>query len=232
MAQDSAPASPLPKESVASPTEPTTAESSAQKGKKPGFSFSALSPKEKNIVRIAGFFACLTMIDVVIVRPVGNYLNQLNEKIEREKRILPKKLLMLNYKEQLLKDYKQLLPLMTDDKLSEEEEIAQLLREIERVTKQTALFVANINPVKRTSASAESYELSVEVEGTGTIQQIVEFMQIIEGDNPPLRIREFAMSPKGKDPSELKFTFTVVKLGVRKGSAEIKPEESKTGDIQ
>jgi intergrase/recombinase len=149
------------------------------------------------------------------VRPVGNYLGRINEQIEEQKRILPKKLQILNYKDKVLKEYQQLKEFMTDQNLSEEEEIAQLLREIERVSKKSNLFVQNINPVKRNNVSTDIYELTVDIEGGGKIEQVITFMQELETENPPIRIRDFTLSPKAKDSEELKFLFTIVKLGVR-----------------
>ena len=202
----------------------------AGKEKKAKFSFSSLSSKEKLVVKLAGFFMVALLVDLIMVRPVGSYLGRIDEQIEAQKKILPKKLLILNYKDQILKEYEESKEFMTDESLSQEEEIAQLLREIESISKKSNLFVQNINPVERTDIAADIYELTVDIEGSAAMEQIIGFMQELETENPALRVKNLTLAPKSKDAQELKFSFTILKLGVREKGMAVSPSKENSDE--
>ena len=175
----------------------------------------ALSPREKTFFKATALVLCLVIIDLVVIRPVSGFLRRLDDMIKVEEEVIPKKLQILKYKESVLREYSSLKPLLTDPKISQEEETAQFLREIERVSKEVNLFVSNINPVKVDKKSDEVYFLSVDIEGKGTIAAIRQFMRSLEASNPPMRVDSFALKPQGKESEDLKYSFSIVKIDVK-----------------
>ena len=178
----------------------------------------ALSLRERFIARITALVVSLVFIDLLVIRPISNFLSHLDEMIRVEEEVIPKKLQILKYKDNILREYNVLKPFLTDPKLSQEEETARLLREIERVSKEVSLFVSNINPVKVDKKSDDVYFLSVDIEGKGGINQIRQFMKMFEASNPPIRIAGFDLKPQSKESEELKYSFTIVKMGVKEKS--------------
>jgi hypothetical protein len=176
----------------------------------------ALSPREKTVMRLAGLFMGIVFLDLIIIHPITGYLSALDEEIKIQETIIPKRLMILKHKEAILRDYRLAEPLMTDPNMTQEEEIARLLREVERVSKECNLFIFNINPVKTNKKSEAVYELSVEIEAKGGINQIRHFMKVIEGANPAIRISGFNLRPQSKDSDELKCMLSITKIGVRK----------------
>jgi|GEM_PF-3661022 len=195
----------------------------AKKGEKKEASlklfYQALSQREKKIVRIAFIIISLSMLDVLIVRPMTQHLTHLNDQIVTQESVLPRRLLILKHKSRILREHEQMQRFVTDPNLSAEEEIAQFLREIERVTKQASLFVSNINPVKTIEKANGVYFLSVDLEGKGDFKQIHNFLVDVESSSDAMRISGFNLKPQSKDTDELKFGVTIEKLGVKKDSA-------------
>ena len=99
--------------------------------------------------------------------------------------------------------------------MTQEEETAQFLREIERVSKETNLFVSNINPVKVNKKTESIYELSLDVEVKGGLREMRNFIRSLESANPTLRVSAFTAKPEDKEANQLKIMFSIVKMGVK-----------------
>ena len=198
---------------------PEAAAAPGKKAGKKGPSLKAFmagrTPREKMFLQATGLIIALVMIDIIVVRPVTSYLSRVDEMIQIEEKVIPKRLMILKYKEKIAREYRSWKPLMSDPAITQEEEIARLLREIERVSKGSGLFVSNINPVKSEEKSEGIYELSVDIEGKGNIDAIRKFLMTIENDNPSMRIDAFNLKPQGKESEDLKYSFTIIKFGVK-----------------
>ena len=185
-------------------------------GAKPKIGIPVLQPREKIIFQIFLFMLCLLVIDVVMIHPVGNYLRQLDETIKTKEGIIPKRLLILKHKKHIMNEYAGAKSFFVASSISQEEETAQFLREVEKVSKEVGFSVSNINPVKVNKKSDSIYELSLDVEGRGDLKEVRNFMILVETSNPSICATAFDLKPQGKDSEELKVSFTLVKLGVKK----------------
>ena len=209
------------KEEVKSPADkPAAAAPADAKGKnaKPKRAMPILQPREMFFLKIFIFCFMLLIIDLVMIHPITDYLQRLDESISTKEQVIPKKLLILKHKDRIMNEYKALVPFFVDPALSQEEETAQFLREIERVSKEVNFFVSNIEPVKVNKKSDSIYELSLQVEGRGGLREIPDFIRRVERVNPTIRISAFALKPQDKEANELKVQFSIIKLGVKKPS--------------
>ncbi|MEI8344523.1 MAG: type 4a pilus biogenesis protein PilO [Candidatus Omnitrophota bacterium] len=175
----------------------------------------ALSPREKTAVKIAGGIIGFLFLDLILVAPITRYITQLDEEIHIEEKIIPKRLMILKHRDTIVGEYKKGKPRLTDPKLTQEEEIAKLLREIERVSKESNLFIFNINPVKTSKKSETVSELTVDIEGKGTMDQLRHFMMMIENANPSVCVSGFNIRPQSKESDDLKFMLSIAKFGLR-----------------
>ena len=186
--------------------------------------FATLSGREKSVIQIFVVVFLLLILDLTVIHPISSFLARLDQSITIEERTIPNQIMILKYKNRIMDDNKALEPLMTDSSLSQEEEIARFLREVERVSKEAGLFVSNINPVKVNKTSDTVYELSVDIDGTGGLGQIQRFMKTIEAANPVIRISGFSLKPQGKESEDLKCSFSILKIGIKKGAAPAPPK--------
>ena len=212
---------PQPAADKAAPPVPGTPKGAAAPGAKtPGakakFSMPVLQPREKLTLNIFIFMFVLLIVDVVMIHPISNYLQRLDESIKIKEEVIPKRLLILKHKNKIMNEYQTLEPFFVSPSMSQEEETARFLREIEKVSKEAHFFVTNINPVKINKISDKVYELSLEVEGKGGLREIRAFMRVIEKSNPFIRISAYNLKPQSKEADELKVLFSIVELGVKK----------------
>lgn len=193
------------------------------KGGKPKakFALPVLKPREKTIFQVFAFLFALLVVDLVLIHPMSEYLRQLDDAIRQKEEIIPKRLMILRHKSRILSDYRLMKPFLIEPSLSQEEETALFLREIERVSKETRFFVTNINPVKVSKKSDNIYELSLDVEGRGGLAEVRSFMRAIETSNPSIRVSAFNLKPQGKEAEELKALLSIVKLSVKKSHPSV-----------
>ena len=186
---------------------------------KPKLALPILKPREKSIFQVFIFCFALLIVDLVLIHPLSNYLRKLDETIHVKEEVIPKRLLILKHKDHILHEYGQIKPFFISSSITQEEETAQFLREIEKVSKETGFFVTNINPVKITKRSDTIYELSLDVEGRGGLKETRTFMRTVESSNPSIRVASFDLKPQSKEADELKVLLTIVKLGVKKDNS-------------
>lgn len=186
----------------------------APSGNKLKLLLSSLSPREKTIATITGLFLMFLMIDMIVTRPLNNHLKSLSEQIQEKKAIIPRRLMILRHQDKIKNEQIKFSSYFTSTALSQEEEIAQLLSDIEKVSNESGLFVSNINPV-RVEDKGSFYELAVDIDGQGDLEHAMRFVRILEKSNPTVRVATFDFRTKKKDSDEIKYMFTIVKLGLK-----------------
>ena len=224
MAEDpktQAPAAPAEGAQNPAPAAPA-APADAKKAKKGGNPLKAFmagrTPAEKAKMKWTGLVIAIVIVDAIVVRPVSAHLSRLDEAIKVQEQVIPKRLLILRHKDKIIRDYHSWKAFMTDPAITQEEEIARFLREIERVSKEANLFISNINPVKVENKSDTVYDLSVDIEGKGAMDQLRRFMKILESANAAMRIGTFNFKPQSKESEDIKYSFTLIKIGVKEKS--------------
>lgn len=210
-------ASPAPKaaEAVETPKDAQApAEAPVKQKKNPLAFIAAMSSREKTIAAVAGFILLFLLLDWLMFKPLGRHLDGLTATIRVKENLIPKKLAVLSRKDAIEKEHEALSKYLTDTKLSQEEEIAAYLGEIESVSQRVGLFISNINPVVTEEAGA-AYHLKVDVEGAGSVANIKKFISTLEESNPSIRVAGFSLRGQGPNTDELRFRFSVVKLGLK-----------------
>lgn len=193
---------------------PAPEQTPSPKKKSPLAFIAGLSPREKTIGAVALCVILFFVMDWTMFRPLGNHLKKLSATIQEKESLIPKKLTVLNRKDAIEKAYAANSAYLTDSKISQEEEIAAYLGEIERVSQRVGLFISNINPVQTEEAGA-AYHLKVDVEGASSISNIKRFIALMEDTNPSVRVTAIGLRGQGPNTEELRFRFTVVKLGLK-----------------
>jgi len=200
------------------PKDDKTKEADAAKGEKSEGKFKifldSLTARERTIAMGAVFVISAVIIDSIVVRPIMRNLDRLNLRITEAETIIPKRLMILRHGNKIKRDNQKLHPYMTDSGMSREEEIAQLLRDIERVSNESGLFISNINPVQVAEDRDGRYTLLVDIEGKGMIEHIRSYISLLEISNPAIRVGSFSLRAKKKGSEELSYAMTIIKLGV------------------
>lgn len=202
------------KDAAAPAAEDQAAPAAEARKKGPLSALTSLSPRNRMIVSVIGVLLALALVEVTVLKPLRQHLGRLSASIDEKEKLIPQKLAVLNRKSEIEKSHSDHAGYVTDSKLSREEEIAAYLGEIERVSQKVGLFVSNINPVQ-TEESGSAYYLKVDVEGAGSVANIKQFIADLERSNPPVRVSGFSLRGQGSNSDELRYRFSITKLGLR-----------------
>jgi len=109
--------------------------------------------------------------------------------------------------------------------VSDEEEIAKFLSEIEKLAVKTAISLADIKPGKVEETDRfKKYTVKVEVESQ--ISALADFIYQLEKLPQLLRVEDFSMIPKRQGSNVLKISMTITQLLI----TEISAQEAKNQD--
>lgn len=214
MANPAAPASdPKAANEAAQPAE-QQADQTKPKKKNPLAFVAGLSAREKMIGAVALCVLMFFALDWMVFKPLNRHSKRLSVKIQEKEDLIPKRLALVSRKDEIEAAHASNAAYLTDAKVSQEEEIAAYLGEIERVSQSVGLFISNINPVQIEEAGV-AYHLKVDVEGASSIANIKKFISTMEASNPSVRISAISLRSQGPNTEELRFRFSVVKLGLK-----------------
>ncbi len=191
--------------------------------------FSGLSPQEKKVLYIASGFVFLALFDRLIFSPLLDEAHHIEERIKRESNLIKKNLLILEYRDKIMQEKEAYRPLFTDKELTHEELIAQFLREIEELAKESTISLSNINPVNLEEKKGY-VEYSLTIECAGNMKDFLNFIYAVENAKKPIRIISYEISPKNREAYDVVSALTIVKLILTEdGVIAIEPETPEEG---
>ena len=171
-----------------------------------------MSKKEKKLFLIATICISLAIFSRVVLFPALGKSADLNHQIQLKKRMIENSLRLLNQKEEI-QDESRKYARYLGKRLSEGEEIATLLKEIEDIAKKSQVLLIDLKP-----SSAERIDFytehKVEVETESDTNQLITFIYNLQNSESILRVQKFHISPKADNISIVKGYLTITKVFV------------------
>lgn len=169
--------------------------------------FSGLSKRKRYIVYIFIIVILVVFFSNVIIRPVISRLDKLNKEIFIQEKKLARSARILSQGGFIADEYKKFTYGLKQDG-SDEEEVAKLLSEIEKLAKKTSVFLANIKPrLTEKKEHYRKYVITVEVESE--ITNLIDFFYQLEASPRLLRVEEFYLTPRKEGSNILKARITI-----------------------
>lgn len=174
---------------------------------------SRLSRREKIISYSAVIFVSMAVLDRAIFRPILSKMESLNRAIKEREAAINKDLHILAQKDRIEKESK-LYASFSLKPLSQEEEIASLLKDIESLASQSSVYLFYINPGEiREEGILKKY--TVELGCEAQLEQIVDFIYNIEVSNKLLRIVRYNIRSKEEGSSIARCRMNISKIVLR-----------------
>ena len=171
-----------------------------------------LSKKEKAGLLIAAAFVFFSILDRAVIAPINNSIREVSHKIEANEKRLKEQLRYLNQKDTISREY-QGYASAVEKKLSEEEETAKILSEIEDLSKKSSVYLIDIKP--RPSRQTDFYkEYMVEIEVESGMESLMNFLHQLNASPQLLRAERLRISLKEKDSSTVKASLLITKVHV------------------
>jgi len=168
-----------------------------------------MSRKEKNLFLIAIIFVgCAILYRTTLLPAIGNSA-ALNRRIQLKRRMIKDSLGLLNQKENIQKESRKYANYAKQE-LSEEEETASFLKEIEDVARISQLQLIDLKPY---SAKRKDFciEYRIEIETESDMNQLITFIYNLQYSESLLRVVKFCISPKVDKTNMLKAHLTITK---------------------
>ncbi len=173
-------------------------------------SLTKLSKRERYILYITLVVVISVLFDKVVLSPIMERLNKLNREIFIQEKKLEKSIRILTQEELITSEYKKYTQFLRQSH-SDEEEIAQLLSEIEKLAGKTSIFLADIKPGKVEKVGRyKKYTVKIEIESE--IGHLANFIYQLEESPRLLRVRDFYLTPKKKESPILKARMTITEI--------------------
>ena len=182
--------------------------------------FSRLSKREKYIIYITIVVVVAIFFDRVIARPVLKRLGELSRELTVQQKRLQHATQILSEEALITGEHDKFVQGLKQDG-SEEEEVAALLSEIEKLATKSAVCLANIKP--RLTESTEQYKkYIVGVDLESEITKLVDFIYQLEKSPSLLRIKEFYLIPKKEGSDILKARMLITKILITSEGSSLK----------
>jgi len=168
-----------------------------------------MSKKERNLFLIAIIFVgCAILYRTTLLPAIGNSA-ALNRRIQLKRRMIKDSLGLLNQKDNIQKESRKYAS-YAKQKLSEEEETAVLLKEIEDIARISQLQLIDLKPY---SAKRKDFciEYRIEIETESDMNQLITLIYNLQHSESLLRVVKFRISPKVDKTNVLKAHLTITK---------------------
>ena len=171
-----------------------------------------MSKKERTLFLIAIIFVGFAVLYRVVVLPAIGKSRALNRQIRLKRQMIENSLRLLNQKEDIQRQ-SQKFANYTKQKLSEEEETASFLKEIEGIAKNSSVSLIDLKPY---SAERKDFyiEYRIEIETESDMNQLITFIHNLQSSESLLRVVKFRISQKLDESSTLKTYLTITKVFV------------------
>ena len=172
----------------------------------------AMSNRERylfyaTIIIIVGFF-----LNWWVLRPAIARSHALSQQIQIKKHVIENCLYLLNQKQEILGEAGKFAKYEKPG-LSEEEETAYFLRQIEEIAKKSSIQIIDLKPYS--AKKTESYvEYKVEIEVESPVKQLMTFIYNLQNSDGLLRTSKFRISPKEGSAPILKGYLTITSVSL------------------
>lgn len=172
-----------------------------------------LSNKEKIGLIAAIVVIALTIIDRLVISPIGDRARRLNQEIKFSETKLSRDLRNINNKGLIESEYKKYKNYVKRTSASDEEDVANILGEIEGLARSSGVSLVDIKPqVPKKSDFYKEYVVEVEVEGS--MEQVVTFLHDLNNSIQLLRAVKFRIGLKDRESSVIKASLQVTKISI------------------
>ena len=169
-----------------------------------------MSKKERNLFLIAIIFVgCAILYRTTLLPAIGNSA-ALNRRIQLKRRMIKDSLGLLNQKDNIQKESRKYAS-YAKQKLSEEEETAVLLKEIEDIARKSSVQLIDLKPYSQ--GKIDFYiEYRIEIETESNMNQLVAFIYNLQNSESLLKVVKFRINSKADKHDILKAYLTITKV--------------------
>jgi len=172
--------------------------------------FSKLSPRERYVLYISVIAISSLFIDKAMISPAVRVLNNLNKEISIHETKLERSMLVWNERDSIKDKYEKNIQGLKKIS-SDEEEMAILSSDIEKLARKTSVLIKNIKPAP-VEEKGLYVEYKVNIEAEAEMSFLMDFIYQLEKSHRLIKVNRFSLIPKKKKSNTLKASFLITKI--------------------
>ncbi len=145
----------------------------------------------------------------VIFVPLVENLSELSNTARLQEERVKKSVLLLENREAIEKEYAKYETYFSLQDVSDEEAVASVLREVEKISRDTGLTVLDMKPQKEAEADPFTKQYLINLKAEANAKQVVAFLHALHQSTYLISVEKMVLSPKGELTDVLNVSFVL-----------------------
>lgn len=168
--------------------------------------------KQKNIyiLYIVGIVAGCLLVVKVVFSPFHIRLSGLSQEVMVEEARFKKGVSLVENKKGIEEEYKKYASYFSIQGFSDEESVANFLKEVEKVSRETGMVVLDMKPAKDAQADKFSKQYQIKIKAEAGMEQLVKFLYKLSESPLLFSVEKLTLIPKAENSPVLGISMTIV----------------------
>ena len=158
---------------------------------------------------IAGLLT-IWFISRVVLSPFHEKLVTLDREVVLQEAKLRRGITLIERKEAISKEYDKYASFFSIQNYSDEESVANFLKEVEKISRETNLTILDMKPQKEAAKDKFSKEYQINIKAEANMEELIKFLYELHNSTILFSVERATLSPKSEDSSDLSIAMTVV----------------------
>ena len=157
---------------------------------------------------IAGLLT-IWFISRVVLSPFHEKLVTLDREVALQEAKLRRGITLIEKKEAISKEYDKYASFFSIQNYSDEESVANFLKEVEKISRETNLTILDMKPQKEAAKDKFSKEYQINIKAEANMKQLVGFLYALTNSSLLFSVEKMVLVPKSEESSDLSITMAV-----------------------
>lgn len=169
-----------------------------------------IKQKDVYIFYIVGIILGCLLIVKVVFSPFHAKLLSLSQEVALEEARYKKGVSLIENKKMIEDEYKQYASYFSIQGFSDEEAVANFLREVEKVSREMGLTVLDMKSSKEAETDKFSKQYQIRIKAEANMEELVGFLYKLSESSLLFSVEKLAVVPKAGDSPVLSISMTIV----------------------
>jgi Tfp pilus assembly protein PilO len=170
-----------------------------------------LSAAERKYLVVAVFCVLLALFARLLFWPSAVKLSEIDDSIVKEKNLIRQNLHFLSYKDRIEKEAGSLKDYFTTEVKTEEQVIAEFLRNIELLGTRSDIQISKISPAGQ-DYQKEFIKYFVSVDCAGSLANVTKFIYAVNNSPELLKVEKMNLGGNAKTSDSVQVSLTISKM--------------------
>jgi Tfp pilus assembly protein PilO len=171
-----------------------------------------LSKRERIFAYAAIFFVLVLVLDKIVLSPILNKIDILENDINQEISIVRDGLLIIGYKDAIKNEYEQLKKFFYSERKTQEEELAGFLKDMETLAMDSGIHLITLNPSGNIEDTKQYTIYEVNLNCTGSMETIVTFLYKLSTNERPTKVENIEIIPPSKAEGDMQCNMLISRM--------------------